>query len=39
MCSFESYPKATLRGLCDNEVTDVFYHIMWDEEKNLPYYR
>lgn len=39
VCSFNAYPKATLRGLCENEVTDVFYTIMWDEEKNLPYYR
>ena len=39
MCNFKQYPKATLRGLCDNIIIDVFYNILWDEDTNLPYYR
>ena len=39
MCNFKQYPKAILRGLCDNMIMDVFYNILWDEDTNLPYYR
>ena len=39
MCNFKQYPKATLRGLCENKIIDVFYNVLWDEDTNLPYYR
>ena len=39
MCSFKFYPRATLRGICKNEWTDVFYSLVWDERVSMPYYR
>lgn len=39
MCSFRFHPRMTLRGLCENEWTDVFYSLVWDEGVSMPYYR
>ena len=39
MCSFRFHPRVTLRGLCENEWTDVFYSLVWDEGVSMPYYR
>ena len=25
--------------MCDNDITDVFYTLMWNEETNMPYYK
>ena len=36
MCSFKKYPKATLRGMCENRFTDKKYTLQFDESKNLP---
>ena len=38
MCNFPLPPRATLRGLCKNNLVDVFYTIRWDASTNLPYY-
>ena len=38
MCNFPLPPRATLRGLCKNNLVDVFYTVRWDEVTNLPYY-
>ena len=39
ICNFHHYPRATLRGICRNDWTDIFYTLLFDEETNLPYYK
>ena len=39
MCNFHLPPRATLRGLCKNNLVDVFYTLRWDAANNLPYYQ
>ena len=38
MCNFRLPPRATLRGLCKNNMVDVYYTVRWDEVTNMPYY-
>ena len=39
MCSFKEYPKAVFRGLCENDVADRNYTLLFDEQLNFPYFK
>ena len=39
LCNFKFYPRTTLRGICQNQWTDVFYTVIFDEATNMPYFR
>lgn len=39
LCNFQQYPRATLRGICKNDWTDIFYTIVFDEVTNMPYFK
>ena len=38
-CFQQSIIILILRGLCNNDVTDIFYTVMWNEKTNMPYYK
>ena len=38
MCKFWFYPRATLRGICRNQWTDIFYTVIFDKATNMPYF-
>ena len=39
LCNFKFYPRTTLRGICQNQWTDVFYTVIVDDVTNMPYFR
>ena len=39
MCQFTSFPRLKIRGLCKQKKMDTFYTLLYDKEKQIPYYK